>query len=207
MKSAKRLLRDNTGPGGSLDADKVSVAILQYHNTPLRGVDKSPAQLAMGRQLRDGVPVHKQHYKVDVHWQHTLRTREREAARQQETWTISQGTPKTLPTLAIGTQVLIQDQASKLWDRRGVVTEVLPFRQYSIKLDGSGRITLRNRRHLRVATDSSQETPSGSVPSPPPAPRTSNLQSSRSSNPPHSRPKRNARKPVWLRDYATDDCD
>ncbi|XP_076042081.1 uncharacterized protein LOC143025983 [Oratosquilla oratoria] len=200
VKSAKRLLRDNTGPGGSLDADKVSVALLQYHNTPLRGVNKSPAQLAMGRQLRDGIPVHKQHYKVDVHWQQALRAREIEAARQQEAWMISQGTPKTLPTLSIGTQVLIQDQASKLWDRRGVVTEVLPFRQYSVKLDGSGRITLRNRRHLRVAADTSlQETLS-----PSPAPQTSNPPSS---NTPHSRPKRSSRKPMWLRDYATDDYD
>lgn len=52
VKSAKRLLRTNTGAGGSLGADKALVALLQYLNTPLRGVDKSPAQLAMGRQLR-----------------------------------------------------------------------------------------------------------------------------------------------------------
>ncbi|KAK3894918.1 hypothetical protein Pcinc_001366 [Petrolisthes cinctipes] len=62
VKSAKRLLRANTGGGGSLRTDKVSVALLQYLNSPLRGVKKSPAQLAMGRQLRDGVPAHQQHY-------------------------------------------------------------------------------------------------------------------------------------------------
>ena len=49
VKSAKRLLMLNTGPGGSLDTDEVTVALLQYLNTSLRGVDRSPVQLAPGR--------------------------------------------------------------------------------------------------------------------------------------------------------------
>lgn len=48
VKSTKRLLRGNAAPGGGLDCDRASIALLQYLNTPLRGVDKSPAQLAMG---------------------------------------------------------------------------------------------------------------------------------------------------------------
>ena len=38
------------------------------------------------------------------------------------------------------------------WERTGVVVEVKPFNQYVIRLDGSGRVTLRNRRHLRKFT-------------------------------------------------------
>ena len=72
VKTAKRILMDNTGPMGTLNTDKVSVALLQYHNTPLREVNKSPAQLATGRQLRDGVPAEKQHYKVNENWSKTL---------------------------------------------------------------------------------------------------------------------------------------
>ncbi|XP_042224308.1 uncharacterized protein LOC121868104 [Homarus americanus] len=56
VKTAKRVLLNNTGANGSLDEDKVSLALLQYLNTPLRGADKSPAHLATGRQLHDGVP-------------------------------------------------------------------------------------------------------------------------------------------------------
>uniref|UniRef100_A0A0P4VXI1 Integrase catalytic domain-containing protein n=1 Tax=Scylla olivacea TaxID=85551 RepID=A0A0P4VXI1_SCYOL len=56
VKSAKRLLRDNSTPGGSLNIDKFPKAMLQYLNTPLREGDKSPAQLATGRQLRDDAP-------------------------------------------------------------------------------------------------------------------------------------------------------
>ena len=35
------------------------------------------------------------------------------------------------------------------WDRPGVIVEVGDYRQYLVKMDGSGRISLRNRRHLK----------------------------------------------------------
>ncbi|XP_064086122.1 uncharacterized protein K02A2.6-like [Macrobrachium nipponense] len=57
VKTAKRIIRANIGKGGSLDCNKASLAILQYLNTPPKGFNKSPAQLAIGRQLRDGVPT------------------------------------------------------------------------------------------------------------------------------------------------------
>ena len=84
VKSAKRILMDNTGPGGSLETDKVSVALLQYHNTPLRDINKSPAQLAAGRQLRDGIPVDKRHYRVCRNWRSTLKERETKMTEEHE---------------------------------------------------------------------------------------------------------------------------
>ena len=36
------------------------------------------------------------------------------------------------------------------WDRSGLVVEVLPHNKYLIKIDGSGRLTARNRRFLRL---------------------------------------------------------
>lgn len=76
VKTAKRILRDNTGPSGSLDNDKVSLALLQNLSTPLREWNMSPAQLATGRQLRDGVPTAKQNYRVNQEWQRGLEERE-----------------------------------------------------------------------------------------------------------------------------------
>ena len=35
------------------------------------------------------------------------------------------------------------------WDRTGTVTEQLPHTSYSIKVDGSGRISKRTRQHLQ----------------------------------------------------------
>lgn len=191
VKSAKRLLRANTGAGGNLDTDRAAVALLQYLNTPLRGVNKSPAQLAMGRQLRDGVSVHDQHYRVDIFWRQALRAREREAARQQEAWIDKQGTPKTLPPLALGTQ----EPSTRMWDRRGVVTEVRPHRQYTVKLEGSGRLSLRNQRHLRPVRGASLAH-AGTTSSPPkPEPRPAAQQDT------VSRPVRRVRKPAWMTDY------
>ena len=46
-----RLLKGNTGPGGKLDTDRMSMALLRYHNTLLRDIIKSHLQLATGRNL------------------------------------------------------------------------------------------------------------------------------------------------------------
>ena len=50
---------------------------MQYRNTPLRGINKSPAELALGRSLRDTVPLPRQRYKIDTHWAQHLREREK----------------------------------------------------------------------------------------------------------------------------------
>ncbi|KAK8372279.1 hypothetical protein O3P69_017362 [Scylla paramamosain] len=131
VKTAKRIIRDNTSPGGSLDNDKATLAILQYLNTPLRCINKSPAQLATGRQLRDGVPMAGQHLRLDQYWSQTLRKRERLMAEEQEAVTASD-TPRSLQPLSTGARVRIQNQASNRWDRTGVKTEVLPYRQYTV---------------------------------------------------------------------------
>ena len=56
VKSMKKAIRGNIGPNGSLNSDKVTAALLQYRNTPLRNVGLSPAQLLLGRSLRDPIP-------------------------------------------------------------------------------------------------------------------------------------------------------
>ena len=52
---------------------------------------------------------------------------------------------KELPDLSVGDHVMIQNQLGnnpKRWEKRGVVVEVLPYRQYRVRVDGSRRITL-----------------------------------------------------------------
>ena len=59
---------------------------------------------------------------------------------------------KRLPPLAVGNHVRIQNQSGPnptKWDKTGVVIEVRQFDQYVTRMDGSGRVTLRNRRFLR----------------------------------------------------------
>ena len=59
---------------------------------------------------------------------------------------------KPLTRLKVGDRCFIQNQTGidpKKWHRTGLVVEVLEHDQYLIKVDGSGRITRRNRRFLR----------------------------------------------------------
>ena len=49
VKTAKRLLHDNVGTQGSLDTDQFARALMQYRNTPLQGINLSPAQILLGR--------------------------------------------------------------------------------------------------------------------------------------------------------------
>ena len=46
----------------------------------------------------------------------------------------------------------------KRWDKHGVIIEALPFQQYRVRMDGSRRITLRNRKYLRTYTPLFQKT-------------------------------------------------
>ncbi|XP_066974232.1 uncharacterized protein [Macrobrachium rosenbergii] len=147
VKTAKRIIRANTGDGGSLDCNKASLAMPQYLNTPICNINKSPAQLATGGQLRDGVPMAKQHYLVDRLWQQVLRRRKLQMATNREKIIANHAT-RTLKPLEVGARVRVQNQATKEWDRTGLVVDSLPHRQYRIKLDGSGRLSLRNRRHI-----------------------------------------------------------
>ena len=66
---------------------------------------------------------------------------------------------KVLAPLSVGQVVLIQNQSGNnplRWDRSGQVVEVLPFDQYRIKMDGTGRSSLRNRKFLRAIKPFSQ---------------------------------------------------
>ena len=60
--------------------------------------------------------------------------------------------------------VAVQNNRNRSWDRTGTVVEILPSRQYRIRMVGSGRITRRNRRFIRLLqrTRKPQLTPSAS---------------------------------------------
>ena len=151
VKSMKRLIRGHTGSRGSLDTDAIAQGLLQYRNTPLRNAaGKSPAQLALGRELRDMLPLPQHRYAISHHWKDYLKNREHLMSVTNETivtnWNIS---AKTLPEIRHGAEVFCQNPKTRKWDRSGKIAECMPYRQYKIKLDDTGRLTLRNRRHIR----------------------------------------------------------
>lgn len=153
VKTVKRLIATNTGPQGELNTDALQRAILQYRNTPDPGTKISPALCIFGRPIKDFIPILPGRYRPHPTWRETLENRE-EALRNRhmkmaERW--SEHT-KRLPPLRIGQHVRVQNQVGpnpNRWDKTGIVVEVRQFDQYVVRIDGSGRVTLRNRKFLR----------------------------------------------------------
>ena len=159
VKSTKRLLENNIGADGKLDTEKFLRAILTKRNTPDPICRMSPAQIIFGRNLRDALPrINKQ---VNIFNNTDLKTTWRDAWRQKEDAlrTRYQGCEqrlsehsRDLPPLSPGDRVSIQNQtgrrASK-WEKTGTILEVRDHNKYVVKVDGSGRLSLRNRRFLR----------------------------------------------------------
>ena len=150
VKSLKRLLMGHTGINGTIHTDAVAQALLQYRNTPLRDVNKSPAQLALGRQLRDTVPLPRHRYKISPQWAIFLENRERTLsdlnAKGKQYYDQH---AKNLPQLHVGDEVHCQNARTKKWDWTGTIMSDKGHRQYEVKLAGSRRMTIRNRRHLK----------------------------------------------------------
>ena len=150
MKSLKRLIRGNTGCNGSINNDNIARALLQHRKTPLRGIDSSPAELALGRQLRDTTPLPRIRYTVSSHWGNYLEERERVMSQNNEAAKLRYDkNARLLKVLVVRDKVLCQDVTTKNWNRSGVIVEVLKYRQYNVKMDGSGRVSIRTRRHLQ----------------------------------------------------------
>ena len=168
VKAAKRILHDNLSPGGTIDNDKVARAILQYRNTPLPDLKLSPAKILFHRHLRDHIPAHPSHYQLHPDWVIDAKRREEAFAKRNHIITENYNShTKSLAPLSVGTTVLIQNRGKKQprqWYRTGVIVESLPHRQYRIKTNGSGRLTLQNRRFLHPATCIIPATPSPGIP-------------------------------------------
>ena len=151
VKAAKRIISDNASPDGSINNDKVAIAILQYRNTPLRDINLSPAQILFHRQLRDSLPNNPRHYQLHKDWIISARQREDTLSDRNRVLTEKyNASARELPPLSEGTSVVIQNRRHKRkWTKAGKIVESLGNRQYRIKLEGSGRLTLQNRRFIR----------------------------------------------------------
>ena len=159
VKSTKRLLMDNVGPNGNLVNDKMVRALLVVRNTPDPGCKLSPAEILFGRPLRDTLPYINQNImcfnnpQFSDLWRNAWRQKE-VALRDRYVKTLEtlKEHSRALPALHCGDHVMVQNQTGQFpnkWDKSGIVVEVKDFDQYVVKVTGSGRLTLRNRRFLR----------------------------------------------------------
>ena len=149
VKAAKRITHNNCSPDGGIHNDKAARAILQYRSTPLPNIALSPAQILLHRQLRDSIPAHPAHYKPHKEWVLTAEEREKTLSNRNHLIVKNQNAKaRELTPLPLGTNVVVQGDGKK-WECTGNIVEVLPHRQYRIRMFHSGRVVLRNRRFLR----------------------------------------------------------
>ena len=153
VKVSKRLIRENKGPGGTLNTDKFCRAMMAYRNTPDRDTSRSPAEVLFGKPLRDHLPSPWTRYKPREEGRLLARDREsalaKRAARAKEE--LTRGT-RDLGKLTLGDNVRVRNQTGEKptrWDDTGVVVKVKEFDQYLVKMDRTGRLSLRNRKFLR----------------------------------------------------------
>ena len=150
VKTAKRILEGNVNPvTGQLDTEAAARALLSHRNTPLQDTGFSPAMSLYGRPMRDHLP--RQMDNIRQKWQIVADARESAYAKRQ----LRQDprlTDRVLEDLKIGDAVQIQNQTGnrpRKWYATGIIVECLPHRQYKVIVDGSRRLTLRNRKFLR----------------------------------------------------------
>ena len=130
VKAAKRIVKENTGPQGSLDNDNVAQAILQYQNTPIQSIGLSPAQLLHYR-LHDSIPSQlilcKPHPEWVVAAQHCEETFHHCNAKIVERY--NKYTHNLLPLDAVDTMA-IQSPLNQRWNTTGKIITALPNCQY-----------------------------------------------------------------------------
>ena len=152
---------ENIGPTGSLDNDNFLRAMLQIRNTPDPDCNISPAEIVFGRPIRDAFSFVNRCSKfsnplVHPEWRKAWSLKEK-AMRCRMTRTcekLNEHTRKLQP-LQVSDHVFIQNQHGahpSKWDKSGKIIDVKPHNQYLVKVNGSGRVTVRNRRFLRKFT-------------------------------------------------------
>ena len=154
VKSAKRLIMNNILPNGSLDSDKFARAVLIHRNTPDVDSKVSPAEIVYGQKLRDHIPRHTHKPRLD--WQELSDRRQAAFMKRHfsKCETINMFS-KHLPPLSLGDSVYVQSQAGKdsgRWTASGQIVETLPHDSYLVRIDGSNKVTQRNRKFLRKFT-------------------------------------------------------
>ena len=150
VKTIKRMIAGNTGPGGSLQT--FYKALLAYRNGLSPDTKMSPATCLFGRPTRDLLPTIP--YKLQP--QPSQKTTQRDQALASRSLMANKRWDehsRGLTPLHLGDHVFVQNQTGRhptKWDKFGVVVEVKQYHQYGVKMDGNGRITIHNRKFLRL---------------------------------------------------------
>ena len=137
-----------------MDTYKFLDANLAYRNSTIYpDTGKMITQSLLERHLQDSLPNVQEFYQIKKEYVMEWKERELVAAKSVKYMSAAYDKgSRLLPTLSVGDFVRVQNQTpsrTTKWDKSGRVTKDLGNRQYEIMMDGSRRVTMRNRRHLR----------------------------------------------------------
>ena len=140
MKTAKKLWEKN---------DDQYLALLDYRTTPLSDIDLSPAQLLMGRRLRNKLPMMKSLLQPASNNQQKI-SRYLERTKENRRKYYDLHASRDMKKLEPGTKVRMQPWTnSKVWKPANVFKHHHTSRSYVVQAE-DGRKFRRNRQHLRV---------------------------------------------------------
>jgi hypothetical protein len=147
VKSLKKLVLGCMKEGQTTpDPDRLAQGVIALRNSPKYG-GRSPAELLLGENVRDCIPVHRSSY--DSRWRKAFRLLDDTALTRKEQWKQRYDErAKQLGDLKVGDWVWVQHHQDKRWTRPGRVVEILPKREYWIRL-ASGRMIKRSRVLLK----------------------------------------------------------
>jgi transposase InsO family protein len=136
VKKVKHILRT------ARDDDEIARALLAMHQTPLANGRPSPAQLHLGRNVRD--ELHPQVTAANVSWAEMREWKQALAEERKKHFDRGTG---VLHELGVGELVLVRHKDR--W-QRGVISAVQDRpRSYTVRLCESGQVLQRNRHLLR----------------------------------------------------------
>ena len=149
----KRMRRDVVSSSGSLDNDAVTEALLCYANTKCRVLKKLPAELSLGRCLMNFFP--RQVSSLVPFPANLMSGTEKD--RLQEKIKLDAGQrwsehTKVLQPLNVGEWVQLQNLKGSHplnSDYSGEIVGRHNINSYAVKVNGTGKVTVRNRASLR----------------------------------------------------------
>ena len=154
-----KLLRSS---GGEKNDDK-HLALLDYRTTPLPDTDLSPAQLLMGRRLRNKLPMMESLLQPASNNQQEI-SRYLEKTNESQKKYHDRHASMDMKELQPGTNVRMQPWTNaKVWKPATVVKHPHTLRSYVVQVE-DGRKYRRNRRHLQVCPAPGHDSLNGELP-------------------------------------------
>ena len=137
VKTAKRILFDNTDNCGRLCQDRAARALLTHRNTPAQDLDMSPAVMLCSRIIKGHLLVLRDKYQTRKQWEEIGELRELAMAkrhmRNKQFYNQHCRPCSAFQELQLGDSVQIQNQDGKCphpWTKTGRVVETHSNRKY-----------------------------------------------------------------------------